>query len=56
MVRRYKALIDDGFDLAYGEAEQLELERAAVDNAKVTAEQVATRRVGIMDRGRVQQG
>ena len=54
MVRRYKALIDDGFDLPYGEAEALELDRAAVDNAKVTAEQVATRREGIMQRGRVQ--
>jgi enoyl-CoA hydratase len=56
MVRRYKALIDNGFDLPYGEATALELQRAAEDNAKVTAESVAKVREGIMDRGRVQQG
>jgi enoyl-CoA hydratase len=56
MVRRYKALIDDGFDLPYGQATALELKRAAEDNAKVTAESVARVREGIMSRGRVQHG
>ncbi|MDB5447450.1 MAG: enoyl-CoA hydratase [Phenylobacterium sp.] len=56
MVRRYKALIDDGFDLPYGEAMALELQRSKEDNAKVTAESVAQRREDIQARGRTQQG
>ncbi len=56
MVRRYKALIDDGFDVAYGEAKALELKRAAEDNVKVTAQSVAERREGVMNRGRSQRG
>lgn len=56
MVRRYKALIDDGYDLAFGEAKALELKRAAEDNAKVTAEAVEGRWRGVMDRGRTQGG
>lgn len=56
MVRRYKALIDDGYDLPYGEAKTLELKRSAADNASVTAEGVAARREAIQARGRTQQG
>lgn len=56
MVRRYKALIDDGYDLPYGEAKALELKRSAADNASVTAASVAARREAIQARGRTQQG
>lgn len=56
MVARYKALIDDGFDLAYGEAKALELQRSAADNAAVTAQSVAARREAIQARGRGQAG
>lgn len=56
MVRRYKALIDDGFAAAYGEAMALELERSTQDNAAVTADSVAQRREGVLARGRSQQG
>lgn len=56
MVRRYKALIDDGFDLPLGEAMALEGERSKADNAAVTAESVAQRRAAIQARGRTQQG
>jgi enoyl-CoA hydratase len=55
MVRRYKALIDDGFDLPMGEAMALENERSRADNAAVTAESVAERRAAIQARGRTQQ-
>ncbi|MBV9510443.1 MAG: enoyl-CoA hydratase [Caulobacteraceae bacterium] len=54
MVLRYKTLIDDGFDLPFGEAMALELQRSKADNAKVTAEAVAGRREGIQARGRDQ--
>ncbi|KAI9030626.1 enoyl-CoA hydratase/isomerase family protein [Hyaloraphidium curvatum] len=54
MLRRYKRLIDDGFDLPFGEARKLEAARAAEDNKKVTAESVESRRVGIKERGRSQ--
>jgi len=56
MVRRYKALIDEGFDLPFGEATQLELTRSREGNSAVTAEAVAARRAGIQARGRDQQG
>jgi enoyl-CoA hydratase len=54
MVARYKALIDDGFDLPFGEAMQLEQERSLADNAGVTAESVARSREAIQARGRGQ--
>jgi enoyl-CoA hydratase len=54
MIKRYKALIDDGFNLAFGAAMALELERSAADNAKVTPESVAERRAGVQARGRDQ--
>jgi len=56
MVRRYKALIDDGFALSFGDGMALELERSSADNAKVTADSVAERRAGIQARGRTQAG
>jgi len=56
MVRRYKALIDDGFARSFGDGMALEAERSAADNAKVTADSVAERRAGIQARGRTQVG
>jgi enoyl-CoA hydratase len=54
MVRRYKALIDHGNDLAFGQAMSLEQWTARADNVKVTAESVAQKREGIQQRGRTQ--
>lgn len=54
MVRRYKALIGDGFARSFGDGMALEHERSSADNAKVTPEGVAGRRAGIQARGRTQ--
>jgi enoyl-CoA hydratase len=54
MVRRYKALIDDGFGLPFGEAMSLERARSRAGNTGVTAESVASRRATIQARGRGQ--
>ncbi len=56
MVTRYKALIDDGYDLPFGEAMALELERSNADNARLTPESIAERRAGVQARGRTQKG
>lgn len=56
MVRRYKALIDDGYGLAFGEAMALELERSSADNARIAPESIAERRAGVQARGRTQKG
>ncbi len=56
MVRRYKALIDDGYDLPFGQAMALELERSNADNAALTPESIAERRAGVQARGRTQKG
>jgi enoyl-CoA hydratase len=55
-IKRYKALIDDGFALPFGEAMELEQTRAKAANAAVTADSVAARRAGIQARGRDQKG
>jgi enoyl-CoA hydratase len=54
MVSRYKALIDDGFDLAFGEAMALERQRSVAGNTGVTAAAVAQSRAAIQARGRGQ--
>ena len=54
MVTRYKALIDDGFDLPFADAMTLERERSVAANASVTASSVAQSRVAIQARGRGQ--
>ncbi len=56
MVGRYKALIDDGFDLPFGEAMALERARTLAGNTGVTAESVARIREAIQARGRGQTG
>lgn len=50
----YKKLIDDGFDLPFGEAMELELERVGERNRAVKPEEVEARRKGILERGRSQ--
>ena len=55
MVRRYKALIQDGYALSFGQGMALERERAGADNAKVTAKSVAEVRSDVQARGRAQE-
>lgn len=54
MVAGYKALIDDGFSLPFGEAMRLEKERASRANQEVRADAVAANREAIQARGRTQ--
>jgi len=54
MVIRYKALIDDGFALPFGEAMALERARSMEQNARVTAESVEQSRAAVQARGRGQ--
>ena len=54
MLVTYKAMIDDGYDLAMGEGLRLEHERSVVHNRKVTPEMVADRRAAVQARGRNQ--
>ncbi|MBW8814501.1 MAG: enoyl-CoA hydratase [Caulobacterales bacterium] len=54
MLVTYKAMIDDGYDLAMGEGLNLEHERSVAHNAQVTPEMVAQRRAAVQARGRSQ--
>lgn len=54
MLRNYKALINDGFALSFGDAMKLEAERSTGLNAQVTADEVEARRRAVTDRGRGQ--
>ena len=54
MVQAYKKLIDDGFNLPYGEGIALERKRNSEQLKSVTAETIAQRRKGILKRGREQ--
>lgn len=54
MLVTYKAMIDDGYDLAMGEGLQLEHDRSVVHNRQVTPEMVAERRAAVQARGRNQ--
>lgn len=54
MIGFYKALIDDGFDLPFGEAMALEQTRSGAWNRSVTSASVAANRAGVMARGRAQ--
>ena len=56
MIQAYKALIDDGFALPFGEAMALEHRTSSSRNAKVGAGEVEERRRAVMERGRAQQG
>jgi enoyl-CoA hydratase len=54
MLVTYKAMIDDGYELALGEGLTLEHERSLAHNAEVTPEMVAARRAAVQARGRSQ--
>ena len=54
MLRFYKKLIDDGFDLPFGQSMDLEHERSSARNASVSAAQVETNRLEVLARGRKQ--
>ena len=56
MVRTYKALIDDGFALPFGEAMALEHRTSSARNAQVSGDEVEERRRAVMERGRSQAG
>ncbi|WP_260581009.1 enoyl-CoA hydratase [Sphingopyxis sp. PET50] len=56
MVRAYKALIDDGYALPFGEAMALEAERSSAANRAVSADEVEARRQAVMERGRERAG
>lgn len=55
MIQAYKALIDDGFTLPFGEAMTLEHRTSSGRNAKVSGDEVEERRRAVMERGRAQQ-
>jgi len=54
MLVTYKAMIDDGYELAMGAGLALEHERSVVHNREVTPEMVAARRAAVQARGRNQ--
>ena len=56
MVQAYKALIDQGFALPFGEAMALEHAKSSAANGGVDPGEVEARRRAVMERGRAQQG
>ena len=54
MVRKYKKLIDDGFQLSFGDGVALEKKVNHEHFQSVSADTIAERRKGIMERGRAQ--
>jgi len=50
----YKKIIDEGYDLPFGESMDLEQRLSTANNRTVTAQEVAARRAGIQARGRSQ--
>lgn len=52
--RRYKRLINDGYDLPFGQAMALEAERSSAANAQVSAAEVEAARGAVQQRGRSQ--
>lgn len=54
-VAAYKALIDDGFALPFGEALALETARSRTANRSVSPDEVERRRTAVLARGRTQQ-
>ncbi len=54
MLITYKAMIDDGYELAMGDGLALEHERSVIHNREVTPEMVAARRTAVQARGRNQ--
>ena len=54
LLRQYKAMIDDGFGMAYSDALREEVKRSAQHAASVTAESVEAARKTVTERGRGQ--
>jgi enoyl-CoA hydratase len=52
--RAYKRLINDGYELPFGEAMALENERSTAANARVSAAEVEAARTVVQERGRKQ--
>ena len=52
MLTRYKAVINDGFALAFGEGMALEQSRAREFNVRVAADDVEQRREAVRQRNR----
>jgi enoyl-CoA hydratase len=50
----YKKIIDEGYDVPFGEAMDLEQRMSTANNRTVTAQEVEARRAGIQARGRTQ--
>ena len=56
LLRNYKAVIDDGLAIGFGDALKMEVERSAKHAASVTAESVEAARQQVTARGRGQNG
>lgn len=56
MVQAYKALIDEGYALSFGEGMALENAKSSAANSQVDKGEVEARRLAVMERGRTQQG
>ena len=56
MVQAYKALIDEGYALSFGEGMALENAKSTTANSQVDRAEVEARRLAVMERGRTQQG
>ena len=54
MLAELKAMIDDGYALAFGEGLALEDARSRAHNKAVSPQMVEARRAGILARGRTQ--
>lgn len=54
MLRTYKALIDEGYGLSFGEGMAIEQARSSAANSRVEAGDVEARRKAVMERGRGQ--
>ena len=56
MVQAYKALIDEGYALSFGEGMALDNANSTTANSQVDKAEVEARRLAVMERGRTQQG
>ena len=56
LLKKYKAVIDDGLAIGFGDALEMEVERSAKHAASVTAESVEAARQQVTARGRGQNG
>jgi len=52
MLERYKAIIDDGFALTFGEGMTLERQRASAFNRSVGADEIEQRREAVREGNR----